>query len=117
MAFVCAVMLLLVDLWTCSLAVVMVSLSCVLLAVFGSRFGSMLRTYGAASLSLLLLLVCTGTGCVFVAGWRHALRSEWPFIIIIITGTGSQPPADVCLFEDLAWDYPVSRSRVNAWCE
>ena len=22
--------------------------------------------------------------CVFVAGWRHALRSEWPFIIIII---------------------------------
>ena len=23
---------------------------------------------------------------MFVAGWRHALRSEWPFIIIIITG-------------------------------
>ena len=22
--------------------------------------------------------------CVFVAGWRHALRSEWPFIIIIL---------------------------------
>ena len=22
--------------------------------------------------------------CVFVAGWRHALRSEWPFITIII---------------------------------
>ena len=22
--------------------------------------------------------------CVFVAGWRHALRSEWPFIIIVI---------------------------------
>ena len=21
--------------------------------------------------------------CEFVAGWRHALRSEWPFIIII----------------------------------
>ena len=21
---------------------------------------------------------------VFVAGWRHALRSEWPFFIIII---------------------------------
>ena len=20
--------------------------------------------------------------CVFVAGWRHGLRSEWPFIII-----------------------------------
>ena len=25
-------------------------------------------------------------GEVFVAGWRHALRSEWPFIIIIIKG-------------------------------
>ena len=24
---------------------------------------------------------------VFVAGWRHALRSEWPFIIIIIINT------------------------------
>ena len=23
---------------------------------------------------------------MFVAGWRHALRSEWPFIIIIIIG-------------------------------
>ena len=22
--------------------------------------------------------------CVFVAGWRHALQSEWPFISIII---------------------------------
>ena len=21
--------------------------------------------------------------CTFVAGWRHALRSEWPFVIII----------------------------------
>ena len=28
--------------------------------------------------------------CVFVAGWRHALRSEWPFIIIIITVTHQQ---------------------------
>ena len=25
---------------------------------------------------------------MFVAGWRHALRSEWPFIIIIIKGLG-----------------------------
>ena len=33
--------------------------------------------------------------CVFVAGWRHALRSEWPFIIIIIK-----------VYTDLAWDYP-----------
>ena len=34
----------------------------------------------------LLLFVVGGLGfelCVFVAGWRHALQSEWPFIIII----------------------------------
>ena len=34
----------------------------------------------------LLAFVVGGLGfefCVFVVGWRHALRSEWPFIIII----------------------------------
>ena len=35
------------------------------------------------------MIVCVGglgyEFCVFVAGWRHALRSEWPFIIITIT--------------------------------
>ena len=39
-----------------------------------------------SSFPLLLALVVGGLGfefCVFVAGWRHALRSEWPFIIII----------------------------------
>ena len=38
------------------------------------------------SFPLLLAFVVGGLGfefCVFVAGWRHALRSEWPFIIII----------------------------------
>ena len=37
--------------------------------------------------SFPLLLAFGGLGfefCVFVAGWRHALRSEWPFISIII---------------------------------
>ena len=36
---------------------------------------------------LLLAFVVGGLGfefCVFVAGWRHALRKEWPFIIINI---------------------------------
>ena len=40
-----------------------------------------------SSFPLLLAFVVGGLGfeyCVFVAGWRHALRSEWPFIIIII---------------------------------
>ena len=39
------------------------------------------------SFPLLFAFVVGGHGfefCVFVAGWRHALRSEWPFIIIII---------------------------------
>ena len=38
------------------------------------------------SFPLLFVFVVGGLGfefCVFVAGWRHALRSEWPFIIII----------------------------------
>ena len=38
---------------------------------------------------VFLCVRCWGIGfefCVFVAGWRHALRSEWPFIINIITG-------------------------------
>ena len=33
---------------------------------------------------MLFAFVVGGLGfefCVFVAGWRHALRSEWPFII------------------------------------
>ena len=30
--------------------------------------------------------------CVFVVGWRHALRSEWPFIIIT---PNSVPPTNV----------------------
>ena len=44
---------------------------------------------GMVSSSLLFVFVVGGLGfelCVFVAGWRHALRSEWPFIIIIIYG-------------------------------
>ena len=40
------------------------------------------------SFPLLFAFIVGGLGfefCVFVAGWRHALRSEWPFIIIITT--------------------------------
>ena len=43
------------------------------------------------SFLLLFAFVVGGLGfefCVFVAGWRHALRSEWPFIIIIYYGCG-----------------------------
>ena len=39
-----------------------------------------------SSFPLLLAFDVGGLGfefCMFVAGWRHALRSEWPFIIII----------------------------------
>ena len=37
--------------------------------------------------NIFLKKITAGLGfefCVFVAGWRHALLSEWPFIIIII---------------------------------
>ena len=37
------------------------------------------------SFPLLFAFVVGGLGfkfCVFVAGWRHARRSEWPIIII-----------------------------------
>ena len=43
--------------------------------------------YFISSFPLLLVFVVGGLGFefrVFVAGWRHALGSEWPFIIIII---------------------------------
>ena len=39
------------------------------------------------SFPLLFAFVVGGLGfefCVFVAGWRHAHRSEWPFIFIIM---------------------------------
>ena len=39
------------------------------------------------SFPLLLASVVRGLGfefCVFVAGWRHALRSEWPSVSIIV---------------------------------
>ena len=40
-----------------------------------------------SSFPFLLAFDVGGLGfefCALVAGWRHALRSEWPFIIIII---------------------------------
>ena len=63
------------------------------------------------SIPLFLAFDVGGLGfefCVFVAGWRHALRSEWPFIILLlltVVVSECQPPAEVCL-TDLAWDYP-----------
>ena len=47
-----------------------------------------------SSFPLLLAFFVGGLGfefCVFVAGWRHALRSEWPFIIIIIIIQSHEP--------------------------
>ena len=42
--------------------------------------------FSFSSFPFLLAFEVGGLGfefCVFVAGWRHALRSEWPFIINI----------------------------------
>ena len=41
--------------------------------------------YFISSFPFLLAFAVGGLGfefCVFVAGWRHVLRSEWPFIIL-----------------------------------
>ena len=50
---------------------------------------------------LLLAFDVGGLGLefrVFVAGWRHALRSEWPFITIIII----KSPTVVCVLQPLS---------------
>ena len=80
------------------------------------------------SFPLLFVFVVWGLGfelSVFVAGWRHALRSEWPFIIIIIiiikpgdySATNNLDQYCVILRMDLAWFFcmQVPRSRVNAY--
>ena len=54
------------------------------------------------SFPLLFALVVEGLGfefCVFVAGWRHALRSEWPFIIIIITSNLCASHNDIMTYD------------------
>ena len=61
------------------------------------------------SFPLLFAFVVGGLGfefCVFVAGWRHALRSEWPFIIIIITvynGNGDKQQSVTLL--NFVWNF------------
>ena len=50
--------------------------------------------YFISSFPFLFALDVGGLGfefCVFVAGWRHALRSEWPFTIITIMLTLENP--------------------------
>ena len=52
----------------------------------GAEFQAVFYFILFSSFPLLLAFVVGGLGFkffVFVAGWRHALRSEWPFIIII----------------------------------
>ena len=42
------------------------------------------------SFPLLFSFVVGGLGfefCVFVAGWRHALRSEWPLLLLLCVFT------------------------------
>ena len=45
---------------------------------------------------------------MFLAGWRYALRSEWPFIIIIIT-TLLQPITTWAGYYFIAADYYLGR--------
>ena len=42
--------------------------------------------YCAMLYNIIILVVVYWVSRECVVGWRHAFRSEWPFIIIIITG-------------------------------
>ena len=60
------------------------------------------------SFPLLFAFVVGGLGfefCVFVASWRHALRSEWPFIIIIIMELGQCIDAGASLCNIFIYQY------------
>ena len=54
--------------------------------------------YFISSFPFLFVFAVGGLGfefCVFIAGWRHALRSEWPFIsnitLLLLTQASGQP--------------------------
>ena len=67
---------------------------------------------------LILVFVVGGLGfefCVFVAGWRHALRSEWPCIIImLITVLTSSIYWSIQVLTKLLVDHIETRSRQQA---
>ena len=53
---------------------------------------------------------------MFVAGWRHALRSEWPFIIIIITNMNMRNISDYGNQETIAqilWNIRMTRIKLG----
>ena len=65
----------------------------------------------------LFAFVVGGLGfefCVFVAGWRHALRSEWPFIIIIIIRLLTWLLTGLILII-LMTIYSLGRTRIYIW--
>ena len=52
--------------------------------------------------------------CVFVAGWRHALRSEWPFIIIIIMRDVKDMGQQMG-YRSLEWNWPKEAMNRPIW--
>ena len=87
------------------------------------------------SFPLLFAFVVGGLGfefCEFVAGWRHALRSEWPFIIIIRSGrepeslglAAGRLAGQVCTHIHIRWCVPVIQTSYgilgcvchSGWC-
>ena len=53
--------------------------TCNILLLFWFHFISFLFAFSVGGLDFFFFVPF----CVFVAGWRHALRSEWPFTFII----------------------------------
>ena len=74
-------------------------------------------------LSFWSLFVCWGPllfeVCVFVAGWRHALRSEWPliiFITLIVTTRGWMEPCRTSAPEGPGYSWTSSETgRIWRW--
>ena len=79
------------------------------------------------SFPLLFSFVVGGLGfelCVFVAGWRHALRSEWPLLLLLLLLTCARFPnpnrgapsplaaagckLECCMFATGPSEFPVS---------
>ena len=66
------------------------------------------------SFPLLFAFIVGGLGfelCVFVAGWRHALRSEWPFILLLYAMRDVKDMG----YRSLEWNWPKEAMNRPIW--
>ena len=48
---------------------------------------------------------------MFVAGWRHALRSEWPFILLLYAMRDVKDMG----YRSLEWNWPKEAMNIPIW--